>query len=397
MAHYTYKFRLAPNADQQHRLAKHFGVCRFVYNHFLDRRNALYQESKEGSSYHKDCAALTKLKKELPWISEANSQSLQQELKNLDTAFGRFFRRLAKFPRFHSKHKDKQSFRIPQFVTVEDGKVCFPKFKEGIKVRLHRKIEGTIRYATVSRDTAGRYFVSICVERDIPTLKPGTKEVGVDLGISALATCSDGTKYENIRPYRTLERRLRRLQQSLSRKVKGSKSRERARRRVAKIHCRIADIRMNHIHQTTRRMVNENQVICVETLNVCGMMRNRRLAKSVQDVSLYELVRQLEYKCGWYGRSLLKIDRWYPSSKACSGCGFVKQELQLSERSWVCPRCGVEHDRDFNAATNILMEGKRTVGTTGLAGGEKRQSSARKQFSVKPEAATSQRAKASRG
>ena len=370
MASYTYKFRLYPNADQQQRLVRHFGVCRFVYNYFLDRRKRLYRENKKGSSYYKDCATLTELKKEYEWIGEVNSQSLQQELKNLDTAFSRFFRKLARFPRFHSRHKDKQSFRVPQFVTVKDGMIHFPKFREGIRLKQHRPIEGELRYATISKNRAGQYFACICVERTIQKLKEVKKEVGVDLGIKNLVTCSDGQVFENIKPYRSLELRLKRLQRSLSKKVKGSKNRERAKRKLAKLHQRVADIRNNHLHQVTRRMVNENQVIVIEDLNIRGMLRNHRLAKSIQDVSLYELVRQLEYKSEWYGRTLIKVDRWYPSSKTCSGCGFINQNLTLSDREWTCPRCGKVRDRDFNASVNILNEGYKTVGTTGLACGE---------------------------
>lgn len=374
MENYTYKFRLEPNADQVTRLAKHFGVCRYVYNHFLDQRNTSYRNTGKGSTYHKDCAALTKLKKELPWISDANSQSLQQELKNLDTSFNRFFKKQARFPKFHSKHKDKQSFRVPQFVTVKDKSIHFPKFREGIRLKQHRPIEGEIRYATISMNRAGQYFACICVERDIPTLKPNDNAVGVDLGLKDLATCSNGEVFKNIRPYRNLQRRLRRLQQSVSRKVKGSHNYIRAKKLVAKCHQKIADIRSNHLHRVSRSIVNENQVIVLEDLNIKGMMANRRLAKSVADVSLYELVRQIEYKAGWYGREVVKIDRWYPSSKTCHVCDYINQGLTLSDREWTCPRCKEEHDRDFNASMNILAEGLRqryrTVGTTGLACGE---------------------------
>lgn len=387
--HYTYRFRLSPNAEQRQRLGQNFGICRFVYNYFLDRRNRLYRENKQRSSYYKDAAELTKLKKELIWINDANSQSLQQELKNLDTAFNCFFKRQARFPKFHSKKRDKQSFRIPQAITVKDNKIKFPKFKEGIKIRLHREIEGKIKFATISRNRSGQYFACICVERIIPKLQKVEKEVGIDLGIKNLATCSDGKVFKNIKPYRTLERRLKRLQRSLSKKQKESKGRERARHKLAKLYQRITDIRSNHLHQVTRRIVNENQVIVIEDLNIRGMLRNRRLSKSIQDVSLHELVRQLEYKSKWYGRTLIKTNRWYPSSKTCSNCNFINENLTLNDREWTCPRCSEVHNRDFNASVNILREGKRTVGTTGLAGGEMHKTSVRKQFSVKPEAATS--------
>jgi putative transposase len=374
MVNYTYKFRLRPNADQASRLSQHFGVCRFVYNHFLDQRNTSYRNTGKGSTYHKDCAALTSLKKELTWISDANSQSLQQELKNLDTSFNRFFKKQARFPKFHSKHKDKQSFRVPQFVTVKDDKIHFPKFREGINFKKHRSIEGEIKYATVSRNRAGQHYVCICVEREMTKLKPNDKAVGVDLGLKELATCSNGEVFENIRPYRKLQRRLRRLQQSVSRKVKGSHNHARAKGLVAKCHQKIADIRGNHLHRVSKSLVNENQVIVLEDLNIKGMMANRCLAKSVADVSLNELVRQIEYKAGWYGREVIRIDRWYPSSKTCNVCDYINQGLTLSDREWTCPRCKEVHDRDFNASVNILAEGlrqrARTVGTTGIACGE---------------------------
>jgi putative transposase len=371
---YTYKFRLQPNASQASRLSQHFGVCRYVYNHFLDQRNQSYRNTGKGSTYHKDCAALTVLKKELTWISDANSQSLQQELKNLDTSFNRFFKKQARFPKFHSKHKDKQSFRVPQFVVVKDGNIHFPKFREGIKFKQHRPIEGEIKYATVSRNRAGQHYVCICVEREMTKLKPNDNAVGVDLGLKDLATCSNGEVFSNIRPYRNLQRHLRRLQQSVSRKVKGSHNWTRAKGLVAKLHQKIADIRSNHLHQVSKSLVNENQVIVLEDLNIKGMMANRCLAKSVADVSLHELVRQIEYKAGWYGREVIRVGRWYPSSKTCHVCDFINQNLTLSDREWTCPRCKTEHDRDYNASVNILGEGLRqryrTVGTTGIACGE---------------------------
>jgi len=371
---YTYRFRLDPNADQKQKLIRHFGVCRFVYNHFLDRRNTLYKNSGKSSTYNKDCADLTLLKKELTWLTDTNSQSLQQELKNLDVAYSRFFKKQSDFPKFHSKHKDNQSFRVPQRVTVKDDKVYIPKFREGIRFKRHRSIEGKIKNATVSRNRSGQHYICICVEREIEKLKPSDKTVGVDLGLKDLATCSNGRVFENIRPYHKLQRRLRRLQQSVSRKVKGSRNRDRAKVLVAKCHRKITDIRSNHLHQVSKSLVNENQVIVLEDLNIKGMMANRRLAKSVADVSLNELVRQIEYKAGWYGREVIKIDRWYPSSKTCCVCGYINQELTLSDREWTCPQCKEIHDRDYNASMNILAEGlrqkARTVGTTGIACGE---------------------------
>ena len=371
---YTYKFRLLPNANQASRLSQHFGVCRFVYNHFLDQRNQAYRNTGKSSTYHKDCAALTQLKKQHEWIGDANSQSLQQELKNLDTSFSRFFKKQAPFPKFHSKHKDKQSFRIPQFVTVKDGKIKFPKFREGIKLKLHRPIEGEIKFATVSRNRSGQHYICICVEREMNHLPANDKAVGVDLGLKDLATCSNGEVFRNLKPYRKLQNRLRRLQQSVSRKEKGSHNHSRAKRLVAKLHQKIADIRSNHLHHVSRSIVDENQIIVLEDLNVKGMMANRCLAKSIADVSFHELVRQIEYKAGWYGREVIRLDRWYPSSKTCHVCDYINQGLTLADREWTCPRCKEHHDRDYNASVNILQEGLRqryrTVGTTGIACGE---------------------------
>jgi putative transposase len=366
MAHYTYKYRMTPNKEQQAKLAAHFGCVRFVYNHFLAQRKELYLQTKEGTNYNKQAGELTELKKELTWLKDTNSQSLQHSLKCLQASYNNFFSRRTKFPRFHSR-KGKQSFTVPQFVKVENKCIHFPKFNEGIKLRLHRPLEGEIKHATISRNKAGQFFACILVEKDIKPLPMRKTEVGIDLGISALATCSNGEVFENIRPHRNLQRRLRLMQKEVSRKEKGSKNREKARRRLARVHQKVADIRNDHLHKVSRSIVDENQIIVLETLNVSGMMRNHCLAKSIADVSLSELVRKIEYKARWAGRTFLQIDRWFPSSKTCSCCGFIVDKLPLDIREWTCPKCGEVHDRDYNASVNILCEGKRTVGTTGIA------------------------------
>jgi len=368
MSHYTYKYRLYPNKEQQIRLAAHFGCCRFVYNHFLAQRKNAYFVTRKSSNYYEQAAELTKLKQEKEWLYNANAQVLQFELKCLQTAYNNFFEKRSKLPKFHSR-KDKQSFTIPQFIEINDNKLYFPKFKEGINVKLHRKIEGETRHATISMNRAGQYYVSILVERNIQQLPKVDKEIGVDLGICTLATTSTGKEYKNIRPHRTLQKRLQTLRKSLSRKKLGSSNRERARKLLAELHLKIANIRNNHLHKVSKNIIDENQVIVLETLNISGMMRNHCLAKSIADVSLSELVRQITYKAEWYGRTVIKVDRWFPSSKTCNGCGFVVESLPLNIREWTCPSCDVKHQRDKNAAINILAEGKRTVGTTGLASG----------------------------
>jgi len=391
MAHYTYKFRIYPNDEQQQKLAKCFGCQRFIYNYFLNKRNEIYQNN-ETSTYNKDAAELTQLKKqdEYIWLKEGLSQSLQRTLRNLDTAFNSFFAKRSKFPKFKSR-RHKQSFCIPQNSKVEDNKLYIPKFKEGIKIKQHRVMEGEIINSTISKKPCGHYYVTITVERNIEKYKPNNKSVGVDLGIKELAILSDGTRYKNIKPYRTLEKRLARLQRKHSKKVKGSANRNKARVKVARLHEKITNIRNNHLHQITSKIVSENQTICLEDLNVKGMLKNRKLAKSIADVSFCEFVRQIEYKSSWYGRTAIKIDRWYPSSKTCRHCHFVNQDLTLNDRDWNCPRCDRKLDRDLNAAKNIEREGLRlnTVGTTEIkACGENARPSARRRFSVKQEAPT---------
>jgi len=339
-----------------------------VYNHFLGQRKDVYLNQGKTTNYYQQAADLTALKKDKTWLKDTNSQVLQFSLKCLQTAYNNFFSKKAKFPKFHAK-RNKQSFTIPQHIKVEGSKLFFPKFREGIKVKLHREIEGEIRHATVSKNCAGQYFVCILVDRNIKQFPKINKQVGIDLGLNTLATCSNGKVYKNIRPYKTLEKRLRVLNKDFSRTKKDSNNREKSRLRLARLYNKITNIRNDHLHKISRQIVNENQVIILEDLNISGMMKNRCLAKSISDVSLSELVRQIEYKAEWYGRTVIKVDRWFPSSKMCNKCNYVMETLPLSVREWTCPKCSVEHDRDKNAAINILNEGKRTVGTTELACG----------------------------
>lgn len=354
---YSYKCRLYPNQEQRLLLSKHFGAIRYTYNHFLAARKDKYLESKKSSNYYGDCKLLTELKKTLPWMKEVYSQSLQFSLKCLDAAYNNFFAGRGKFPVFKAKHAH-QSFRVPQNVKLIGNKLVIPKFLEGIRMVKHREIEGEIKFATISRNKAGQYHVSITVERDIPVLPVVDAEVGVDLGIKTLAVCSDGKVYENVKPYRTLARRIKMVQRRLSKKKKGSKNRDRAKRKLAKMHLKVKNIRNDHLHKVTSKIIRENQTVYLETLNVQGMMKNHCLAGAIADAAFYETKRQLEYKAAWYGRSVVKLDRWFPSSKTCSGCGFIKQDLRLSDREWACPRCGEVHDRDLNAAKMILKQGK---------------------------------------
>jgi putative transposase len=243
-----------------------------------------------------------------------------------------------------------------------------PKFLEGIKIVQHRKIEGIIKFATITKNKANQYYVSITVEREMSKLPENGKAVGIDLGIKTLATCSDGIEYKNLKPYKTLKRRMKILQRRQSKKQKGGKSRERARLRLARIHQKIKNIRNNHIHQMTHEIINENQVVVLENLMVQNMMKNHCLAGAIQDASFYEINRQLEYKAGWYGRTIHRLDRWFPSSKTCEKCGWINQNLKLKDRVWTCGSCGTIHDRDGNASKMILKQGLKeiTINTVGI-------------------------------
>ena len=372
---YTYKFRIYPTKEQEILLSKHFGSIRYVYNLFLDKRTKFYLNAKEKQlakkslNYNEMSAELTKLKSntETEWLNECNSQSLQHSLKHLETAFNRFFKKKSKYPRFKNR-RSKQSFRLPQFVSVEDGRIYFPKFKEGIKIDQHRKIEGSIENATISRNVAGQYFACIGVTKNIEIKSELNNAVGIDLGIKSLVVCSDGIRFKNIKPLKQLEKLVRIRQKSVSRTGKKSIGRIKARLKLGKLHVKIANIRSNHLHQISHKLVSENQTLILEDLSAKNMMVDHRYAKSIGDCSWSELVRQICYKSEWYGRKVIKIDRYFPSSKTCSNCGYIKDDLTLKDREWNCPKCNYEHDRDFNASLNILRQGLNlTVGTTGLA------------------------------
>jgi len=354
----AFKYRIYPTEEQAILLAKHFGAKRFVFNHFLDERKTLYLESKKTLNYYDNAKSLTDLKKEeqYAWMKEINSQTLQAALRDLDVAYNKFFHKQAKFPRFKSR-KNKQSFRAPQFVKYEQGKLFLPKFKEPIKVKEDRPLTGKILFATISRKPSGKYFVAITVETEHTPYAKTDKQVGVDLGVKDLAICSDGTVYPNIKTTRKYEKQLAYEQRQLAKKAKGSNNRWKQRVRVAKIHEMIYNIRHNHLHQISSSIVRENQTICMESLAVANMMKNHKLAKAIADVSWSEFVRQLQYKSEWNGRTFVQIDRFFPSSKTCNNCKFINSDLTLSDRTWVCPKCSEELDRDVNAALNILEQG----------------------------------------
>lgn len=370
---FAYKYRIYPTKEQEQLLSKHFGCIRFVWNHFLNERKEHYLKNKEeieakrikgNLNYYDNAKQLTLLKKEKEWLRDCNSQSLQATLKHLDSAYKMFFRKTHAFPNF--KNKDaKQSFTIPQHFKLEDKKIQFPKFNEGIKVEEHRKLEGKFVVATLSKSTENKYYISIIVEREIQPSLVISKSIGIDLGIKDLIICSDGVKYQNIKPLSSLEKKLKHKQKQLSKKVKGSSNRKKAKHKVAILHKKIKNTRSDYIHKITKAIINENQVIIAEDLHVKGMMRNHKLAKAISDVAWYEVHRQLEYKSKWNGRTYHIIDRFFPSSKMCSSCNFVNDELTLKDRTWDCPSCDTKLDRDLNASINILNQGLNNLQAVG--------------------------------
>ena len=370
----TYKYRLYPNKKQAVLLAEHFGCVRFVYNYFLNQRKEKYKNTKKSDNYYVQAKALTELKKNPAylWLKEVSAQSLQHALRNLDTAYQNFFKKRSKFPKFHSK-KHGGSFAIYQYFKVEDNKLYIPKFKEGIRIIEDRKIEGTLKNVTVSVTSSGKYYASIMSEVEYEPLKKTNLRVGIDLGLKDLIITSDGIKYPSNKFINQYSRCLSTAQKHLSRKKKGSGTWNRQRIKTAKIQEKISDCRKDKLHKISTNLIRKYDIICCENLNVKGMERNHRLAKSINDASWNMLVSMLQYKAEWNDKKVVKIGRYYPSSKTCHHCGYVKQDLSLTDREWICPVCGAVLDRDVNAAKNILDEGLKiltSAGTADYTGGE---------------------------
>lgn len=367
------KVRLYPNKEQEVALAKNFGCCRFVWNYYLEKTNNQYQETGKGLNYCEMAKDLTQLKK-LPdylFLQEATAATLQQSLKNLESAFKNFFQKRAKFPKFKSKHK-KQSIRYPESCSIKGNGVKLPKLGI-IKARIPKTISSKIKSVTVSKTSTDKYFAAILFKTDDLTLDKNGKISGIDLGLTSLVTVFDGETYRKvdpIKPTRKYAKRLKRRQQLLSRKTKGSNNRKKQVKRVAKVHEKIANTRQDFLHKISRELVDENQVIVVENLCIKGLARTK-LAKSVLDAGFGMLVNFLGYKLEREGGKLIEVDRFFPSTKLCNCCKFKNNSLNLSIREWVCPNCQIYHDRDENAAKNIREEGMRilstnTVGHTGI-------------------------------
>ncbi|MGB3265217.1 MAG: IS200/IS605 family element RNA-guided endonuclease TnpB [Microcoleus sp.] len=367
----AFKYRIYPTSEQSVLLAKSFGCTRWFYNYALNLTSETYKQTGKGLSRNEIIKLLPSLKKEYEWLAEAPSQVLQQAALNLSSAFLHFFEGRAKYPNFKKK-QNRQSIRFPQGCKLKDDTLKLPKIGE-VRCKVSRQPEGTLKSVTVSVNPSGEYLAACLYDngKDSPKKSTEGKAIGIDVGVTHYAVTSDGTKHGNPKYYRKYEKRLAKRQKQLSHKLKGSGNRNKARVKVAKVHAKIVRCREDFLHKLSRKLVDKNQVIVVENLAVRNMVQNHKLAKSISDAGWGQFCTMLKYKSEWAGKTYIEVDRFYPSSKTCNNCLNRVDSLSLDVRSWQCPKCGENHDRDINAAKNIRDEGLRilTAGHTVTASG----------------------------
>ena len=365
----AYKFRIYPTLEQVIFFLKNFGCVRKVYNLMLDDRKKSYEEYKS-TGIKTEYPTPAKYKEEYPYLKEVDSLALANAQLNLEKTFKNFLKNKDfAFPKYKCKSNPVQSYTTnnQNTIYIKDSYIKLPKLKSLVKIKLHREIKGVIKSVTISKNSLDHYFVSILCEEEIEELPKTNKNIGIDLGIKEFATMSDCTKVENLKLSKEYEKKLKREQRKLSRRCKlakdsdkrllDSKNYQKQKKKVAKIHNKIRNKRKDFINKLSTKIINNHDIICIEDLNIKGMLKNHKLAKSISDVSWSEFVRQLEYKANWYGRKIVKVPTFYPSSKTCSSCGNIKETLTLSERIYLCECCGLEIDRDYNASINILRKG----------------------------------------
>ena len=361
----AYKYRIYPNKRQKELLAKSFGCCRFVYNHFLNKRIETYQTEQKTLTYNQCSSELTKLKSELEWLKEPDKCSLQNALKDVDRAYKNFFKNNAGFPKYKSKKTHRFSYRT----NATNGNIAYlgkhiklPKLGM-VKTRTRLIPQGRIINATISQEPSGKYYVSLCcTDVEISKFEKTGNEIGIDLGIKSFAVTSNGDSISNPKYLQKSLTKLARLQRELSRKTRGGSNWNKARIKLARLQEHITNQRTDFLQKLSTKLIRENDVICIEDLQVKNMIQNHKLARNIADVSWSEFTRQLQYKADWYGKTIIKVDKWYASSQICSCCGEqFPITKNLSIREWICPNCHTVLDRDGNAAINILREGKRIL------------------------------------
>ncbi|MHC5718222.1 MAG: RNA-guided endonuclease InsQ/TnpB family protein [Nostoc sp.] len=361
MTRKAFKYRFYPTPEQETKIRQTMGCTRLVYNRALAARTQAWYEDQKRVGYIETSAMLTNWKKQddLQFLNDVSSVPLQQGLRHLQTAFSNFFAGRAKYPNFKKKHNGGNAEFTKAAFKFRDGQIFLAKSPTALDIRWSRQLPQGIEPSTITikLSPSGRWTVSMLVDVEIQKLPESLTQVGIDLGITSLVALSTGEKIANPKSFKAKKAKLSKAQKALIRKRCGSNNRHKARRKVAKVHAQISDARNDFLHKLTTRLVRENQTIAVEDLAVKNMVKNKKLALLISDTSWGELVRQLEYKCDWYGRTLVKIDRWFPSSKRCGHCGHIVDKLPLNIREWDCPKCSTHHDRDINASKNILAAG----------------------------------------